>query len=30
MLLGSMAAYALARYQFRGNRLIYYMFLFRL
>lgn len=27
MLLGSMAAYALARYQFRGNRLIYYMFL---
>ncbi|SCE93662.1 N-acetylglucosamine transport system permease protein [Micromonospora viridifaciens] len=27
MLLGSMAAYALARYEFRGNRLIYYMFL---
>ncbi|MFJ8582018.1 carbohydrate ABC transporter permease [Micromonospora sp. NPDC093277] len=27
MLLGSMAAYALARYQFRGNRLIYWMFL---
>ncbi|MGW5672069.1 carbohydrate ABC transporter permease [Micromonospora sp. NPDC003776] len=27
MLLGSMAAYALARYEFPGNRLIYYMFL---
>ncbi|WP_348774144.1 carbohydrate ABC transporter permease [Micromonospora sp. WMMD1155] len=27
MLLGSMAAYALARYEFRGNRLIYYVFL---
>lgn len=27
MLLGSMAAYALARYEFRGNRLIYWMFL---
>ncbi|QLQ36777.2 carbohydrate ABC transporter permease [Micromonospora robiginosa] len=27
MLLGSMAAYALARFEFRGNRLIYYMFL---
>ena len=27
MLLGSMAAYVLARYEFRGNRLIYYMFL---
>ncbi|MFU8853250.1 carbohydrate ABC transporter permease [Micromonospora sp. SL1-18] len=27
MLLGSMAAYALARYEFRGNRLIYFMFL---
>ncbi|SCL15299.1 N-acetylglucosamine transport system permease protein [Micromonospora nigra] len=27
MLLGSMAAYVLARYQFPGNRLIYYMFL---
>lgn len=27
MLLGSMAAYALARYEFRGNRLIYYLFL---
>lgn len=26
MLLGSMAAYVLARYQFRGNRLIYLMF----
>jgi N-acetylglucosamine transport system permease protein len=27
MLLGSMAAYVLARYSFPGNRLIYYMFL---
>jgi N-acetylglucosamine transport system permease protein len=27
MLLGSMAAYVLARYEFPGNRLIYYMFL---
>ncbi|MEU3456824.1 carbohydrate ABC transporter permease [Micromonospora sp. NPDC006766] len=27
MLLGSMAAYALARYEFPGNRLIYYLFL---
>lgn len=27
MLLGSMAAYVLARYEFRGNRAIYYMFL---
>jgi N-acetylglucosamine transport system permease protein len=27
MLLGSMAAYVLARYKFWGNRLIYYMFL---
>jgi N-acetylglucosamine transport system permease protein len=27
MLLGSMAAYVLARYDFPGNRLIYYMFL---
>jgi N-acetylglucosamine transport system permease protein len=27
MLLGSMAAYVLARYQFPGNRFIYYMFL---
>jgi N-acetylglucosamine transport system permease protein len=27
MLLGSMAAYALARYEFRGNRPIYWMFL---
>ncbi|MBX6357409.1 MAG: carbohydrate ABC transporter permease [Micromonosporaceae bacterium] len=27
MLLGSMAAYVLARYEFRGNRPIYYMFL---
>ncbi|MEW2384754.1 carbohydrate ABC transporter permease [Micromonospora sp. NPDC047707] len=27
MLLGSMAAYALARYEFPGNRLIYWMFL---
>jgi N-acetylglucosamine transport system permease protein len=26
MLLGSMAAYVLARYKFRGNRLIYYLF----
>ncbi|MFI6814489.1 carbohydrate ABC transporter permease [Nonomuraea sp. NPDC050328] len=26
MLLGSMAAYVLARYDFRGNRFIYYMF----
>jgi N-acetylglucosamine transport system permease protein len=26
MLLGSMAAYVLARYRFRGNRLIYFMF----
>lgn len=26
MLLGSMAAYALARYEFRGNRLIYFYF----
>lgn len=26
MLLGSMAAYVLARYEFRGNRLIYYFF----
>jgi N-acetylglucosamine transport system permease protein len=26
MLLGSMAAYVLARYKFRGNRLIYYFF----
>ncbi|KHD75584.1 sugar ABC transporter permease [Actinoplanes utahensis] len=26
MLLGSMVAYALARYQFRGNRLLYYTF----
>jgi N-acetylglucosamine transport system permease protein len=26
MLLGSMVAYVLARYQFRGNRIIYYMF----
>ncbi|MFC7530263.1 carbohydrate ABC transporter permease [Actinoplanes sp. GCM10030250] len=26
MLLGSLVAYALARYQFRGNRLIYYTF----
>ncbi|GAB3870932.1 hypothetical protein GCM10027610_133560 [Dactylosporangium cerinum] len=26
MLLGSMVAYALARYEFRGNRLIYYVF----
>ncbi|WP_219511433.1 carbohydrate ABC transporter permease [Nonomuraea ceibae] len=26
MLLGSMAAYVLARYEFRGNRFIYYMF----
>jgi N-acetylglucosamine transport system permease protein len=26
MLLGSMAAYVLARYEFRGNRLIYYLF----
>src|SRR5690349_4271328 len=30
MLLGSMAAYVLARYDFPGNRLIYYMFLSRL
>ena len=27
MLLGSMAAYVLARYEFSGNRLIYYLFL---
>lgn len=27
MLLGSMAAYVLARYEFPGNRLLYYMFL---
>lgn len=27
MLLGSMAAYVLARYNFRGNRFIYYLFL---
>jgi N-acetylglucosamine transport system permease protein len=27
MLLGSMAAYALARYEFWGNRIIYYLFL---
>ena len=26
MMLGSMAAYVLARYEFRGNRLIYYLF----
>ena len=26
MLLGSMAAYVLARYEFRGNRFIYYLF----
>ena len=26
MLLGSLVAYALARYQFRGNRVIYYLF----
>ena len=26
MLLGSLVAYALARYEFRGNRLIYYTF----
>src|SRR3954469_4086988 len=26
MLLGSLVAYALARYEFRGNRLIYYVF----
>ena len=26
MLLGSMAAYVLARYKFRGNRAIYYLF----
>ena len=26
MLLGSMAAYVLARYEFPGNRLIYYLF----
>jgi N-acetylglucosamine transport system permease protein len=26
MLLGSMAAYVLARYQFRGNRVVYYFF----
>jgi N-acetylglucosamine transport system permease protein len=27
MLLGSMAAYVLARYEFRGNRFIYYLFI---
>ncbi|MFI5835721.1 carbohydrate ABC transporter permease [Micromonospora sp. NPDC051300] len=26
MLLGSLVAYALARYEFRGNRLVYYTF----
>ena len=26
MLLGSMAAYVLARYKFLGNRIIYYLF----